>query len=142
MKVVELTLNLSRDQRMRRIALLGLIVALAACNNDSTSPNGSAVGSYSLHTYNGATLPVQIGNDVLVSDQLVLNANGTYTDQASFQSGFNQTEQGNWSISNNLITFQDFTDQLQYPGSLSGSVLTETFTDNFGNSITEVYQRQ
>jgi len=127
---------------MRRIALLGLIVALAACNNDSTSPNGSAVGSYSLHTYNGASIPVQVGNDVLESDQLVLNSNGTYVDQASFQSGFTQTEQGNWSISNNLITFQDFTDNLIYTGSLSGTVLTETFPDTFGGSITEVFQRQ
>jgi hypothetical protein len=127
---------------MRRILLVGLVVALAACNNDSTSPNGSAVGTYSLRTYNGATLPVNVGNDILTSDQLVLNANGTYVDQATFQSGFTQTEQGNWSINNNLISFNDFTDGINYTGSLSGSVLTETFPVNGGGTVTEVYQHE
>ena len=129
---------------MRRIALLGLIVALAACNNDSTSPNGSAVGSYSLHTFNGAVLPVDVGNgDILTSDQLVLNANGTYVDQATFSNAPSQVEQGNWSISNNLISFDDLTDGIQYTGSLSGNVLTETFPPvGGGTSTTEVYQRQ
>lgn len=127
---------------MRKIALLGLIVALAACNNDSTSPNGSAVGSYSLATYNGATLPVDINGSVLTSDQLTLNNNGSYTDVATFSDNSSQTESGSWSISNNLITFNDFTDNLVYTGSLSGTVLTETFTVTGGGSITEVYQRQ
>jgi hypothetical protein len=129
---------------MRRIALLGLIVALAACNNDSTSPNGSAVGNYSLHTYNGALLPVDLGNgDILTSDQLQLSANGTYIDQAQFSNGGTQTEQGNWSITNNLIYFNDLTDGIQYTGSLSGNVLTESFQQvSGGASITEVYQKQ
>ena len=128
---------------MRRIALLGLIVALAACNNDSTSPNGSAVGNYSLHTYDGAVLPVQLDNgQILETDQLQLSANGTYIDQASFQDGSTITEQGNWSISNNLITFDDLTDGIVYNGSLSGDVLTESFPIVGGGSTIEVYQRQ
>jgi hypothetical protein len=130
---------------MRRIALLGLVaVALAACNNDSTSPNGSAVGSYTLITVNGSRLPVDFGNGngAVTSDVLTLNANGTYTDQTVYNNSVTQTEQGNWSISNNLITFQDFTDQLTYTGSLSGNVLTENFNVNGGGSVTEVYQRQ
>jgi hypothetical protein len=78
---------------------------------------------------------------LLSSDQLTLNANGTYIDQATYSDGSTQTEQGDWSISNNLITFQDITDNISYTGSLSGSVLTETFPVQGGGSITEVYQR-
>jgi hypothetical protein len=130
---------------MRRIALLGLVaVALAACNNDSTSPNGTAIGTYSLVTVNGSNLPVDFGNGngAVTSDVLTLNSNGTYTDQTTYNSSFTQVEQGNWSISNNLITFQDLTEGLTYTGSLSGNVLTETFAVNGGGSVTEVYQRQ
>lgn len=128
---------------MRRIALLAAVVALAACNNDSTSPNGSAQGSYSLHTVNGNPLPFTFSDgSVLVSDQLTLNANGTYVDVATFSNAGTATEQGLWSINNNLISFQDQTDNFSYQGSLSGSVLTESFPASRGSgSITEVYQK-
>ena len=128
---------------MRRIALLAALVALAACNNDSTSPNGSAQGSYSLHTVNGNALPFTFSDgSVLVSDQLTLNANGTYVDVATFSNAGTATEQGLWSINNNLISFQDQTDNFSYQGSLSGSVLTESFPASRGSgSITEVYQK-
>ena len=128
---------------MRRIALLAALVALAACNNDSTSPNGSAQGSYSLHTVNGNPLPFTFSDgSVLVSDQLTLNANGTYVDVATFSNAGTATEQGLWSINNNLISFQDQTDNFSYQGSLSGSVLTESFPASRGSgSVTEVYQK-
>jgi len=128
---------------MRRIALLAALVALAACNNDSTSPNGSAQGSYSLHTVNGNPLPFTFSDgSVLVSDQLTLNANGTYVDVATFSNAGSATEQGLWSINNNLISFQDQTDNFSYQGSLSVSVLTESFPASRGSgSITEVYQK-
>jgi hypothetical protein len=128
---------------MRRIALLFAVVALAACN-DSTSPNGSAAGSYSLRTINGSSLPYTFAdNSVITSDQLTLNSNGTYVDVASFSGGGSSTEQGIWSINNNLITFSDQTDGISYTGSVSGSVLTETFnnTGGFSGSVTEVYQK-
>ena len=128
---------------MRKIALLAAVIALAACNNDSTSPNGSAQGSYSLHTVNGNPLPFTFSDgSVLVSDQLTLNSNGTYVDVATFSNAVTATEQGLWSINNNLISFQDQTDNFSYQGSLSGSVLTESFPSTNGSgSITEVYQR-
>jgi hypothetical protein len=129
---------------MRRIALLMAVIALAACN-DATSPNGSAVGTYSLRTVNGSNLPYTFSDgSVLVSDQLVLNSDGSYVDQAQFSNGLQPNpEQGFWSINNNLITFNDQTDGINYTASLSGSVLTETFNNNggFSGSVTEVYQR-
>ena len=128
---------------MRKIALLAALVALAACNNDSTSPNGSANGNFSLRTVNGNPLPFTFSDgSVLVSDQLTLNSNGTYIDVATFSNAGSATEQGLWSINNNLINFEDQTDNFSYQGSLSGSVLTESFPASRGSgSITEVYQR-
>ena len=130
---------------MRKIALLLSVIALAACNNDSTSPNGSVVGSYSLRTINGSNLPYTFSNgDVLISDQLTLNSNGTYVDIATFSNSGSNQEVGTWSVNNNLVSFNDQTDGISYTGSVSGSVLTETFNNNNNNisgSVTEVYQR-
>lgn len=129
---------------MRRIVVLAALVTLAACTNDATSPTVSLVGSYSLRTVNGNALPYTFGNGaVLVNDQLTLNNNSTYTDVATFSNSSTAVEQGTWSNNNNVITFNDQTDNIQYTGSLSGSVLTEIFPDNsgFGTSVTEVYQK-
>lgn len=129
---------------MRKIVVLLAAMSLAACNNDSTSPNGSVVGSYSLRTVNGSSLPYTFSNGaVLVSDQLTLNSDGTYFDQATFSNASPSTEQGTWSVNNNLITLNDQTDQLTYTASVSGTVLTETFNNSggFSGSVTEVYAR-
>ena len=129
---------------MRRIALLAAIVALAACSNDATSPSVSLVGTYSLRTINGNPLPFTFSSgSVLVSDRLSLNADNSYVDIATFSNGSTSTEQGFWSSNNNVITFNDQTDNIQYTGSLSGSVLTEIFnnTGGFSGSVTEVYQK-
>ena len=128
---------------MRRIALFLAVIALAACN-DATSPNGSAVGTYSLRTINGNNLPYTFSDGtVLVSDQLVLDSDGRYTDDANFSGGGGIHEEGFWSINNNLITFNDETDGINYTASLSGSVITETFNNSGigSGSITEVFER-
>ena len=126
---------------MRRIALFMAMIALAACN-DATSPNGSAVGTYSLRTINGSNLPYTFSDgSVLVSDQLVLDSDGSYMDQAHFSNRQDFIEQGFWSINNNLITFNDENDGINYTGSLSGTILTETFGSG-GGSVTEVFERQ
>jgi len=119
------------------------MIALAACN-DATSPNGSAVGTYSLRTINGSNLPYTFSDGaVLVSDQLVLNAKGRYTDQANFSNAGSIVENGFWSINNNLITFDDQSDGINYTASLSGTVLTETFNNSGigSGSVTEVFER-
>jgi len=129
---------------MRRIALLAAVVALAACSNDATSPSVSLVGTYSLRTINGNPLPFTFSSgSVLVSDRLSLNVDNSYVDIATFSNGSTSTEQGFWSSNNNVITFNDQTDNIQYTGSLSGSVLTEIFnnTGGFSGSVTEVYQK-
>lgn len=127
---------------MRKIALLIAAVALAACNNDSTSPNGNVSGTYTLRTVNGSNLPFTFSDGtVLVSDQLDLNSNGQYIDVASFSNASPQQESGSWSINNNLINFNDTFDGVQYSGSISGSVLTESFPLPGGGTLIEVYQK-
>jgi hypothetical protein len=132
-----------RKTDMRRIALLFVLFTLAACNNDATSPSGSVVGSYSLETVNGNPLPYTFSNGaVLVSDHLTLNSDGSYLDVTTYSTGAIQSEQGVWSLNNNLITFDDQTDQITYTGSVSGTVLTETFNNaGYRSSVTEVYAR-
>ena len=127
---------------MRRIALLLAVVALTACN-DATSPNGSPAGTYTLRTINGFSLPYTFSyGSVLISDQLVLDSDGRYIDQARFSNAPDVIEQGFWSINNNLITFNDETEGINYTASLSGNVLTETFNNSGGGgSITEVFER-
>lgn len=129
---------------MRKFVFLAAaLVALGACNNDSTSPNGSVSGTYSLRTVNGSPLPFTFSDgSVLVSDRLSLNGDGTYVDIATFSNTGSATEQGLWSINNNLITFNDQTDAFSYDGSLSGNVLTESFPPSRSSgSVTEVYQK-
>ena len=127
---------------MRRIVMFMAIFALAACN-DATSPNGSVAGTYTLRTIDGFDLPYTFSDgSVLLSDQLVLNSDGSYFDQAHFSNRQDFVEQGFWSINNNLITFNDETDAINYTASLSGSILTETFNNaGGGGSITEVFER-
>lgn len=127
---------------MRRIALFMAVLALAACN-DATSPNGSAIGSYSLRTVNGFNLPYTFSDgSVLIGDQLVLDSDGSYTDQAQFSNRSDLFAQGFWSINNNLISFNDETNGINYTASLSGTVLTETFNNSGGSgSITYVFER-
>ncbi len=124
---------------MRRlIPLLALaFVAATACNNDSTGPNGSIVGNYQLRTINGSQLPYQVNsNTIIQSEQLTLNADGSYSDVADFSDGTNFVEQGYYSQNNNLLTFNDQTDGITYQGSISGNVLTEST-----NGYTAVYQK-
>ena len=62
-------------------------------------------------------------------------------DEAHFSNRPDLIEQGFWSINNNLISFNDETDQINYTASLSGTVLTETFNNGSGGSVTEVVER-
>src|SRR6185437_7405997 len=93
---------------MRRIALLAALFALAACNNDSTSPTVSLTGNYSLRSVNGISLPVSFNDgSTLTSDVLTLFNDGTFTDNAQFSDGTVEVEQGFYSANNGSINFQD-----------------------------------
>lgn len=113
---------------MRRlIPALALALAVATgCSSDSTGPNGSIVGTYSLRTINGYQLPYSVGyNRSITSETLTLNNDGSYNDAAYYSDGTSFVEYGYYSQQNNAITFNDQTDNYTYQGSISGSVLTE-----------------
>ena len=122
---------------MRKLGLLVLALGLAACSNDSTAPSTTVEGSYSLRTVNGTTLPYTFSNgQQLVSEQLVLNADGTFSDASQYNNG-TQVDTGYWTNLNGSITFTDVTaNNLTYQGSLSGTVLTEIV-----NGYTQTFQK-
>src|SRR6059058_2655172 len=118
-------------------AAVALATATACANNDVVSPNGSIVGSWSLRTINGSSLPYFIDSRTeLTGERLNLFSDGTYADVASYSDGSTFTENGFYTVNNNAITFNDQTDRLTYSGSVSGNVLTE-----ISGSFTAVYQR-
>ena len=111
---------------MRKLGMLVLAVGLAACANDATAPSTSVEGSYTLKTVNGTTLPYTFSNGVqLVNEQLVLNTDGSFTDQSQYSNGQTSVDTGYWTNLNGSITFNDVTAGITYQGSLSGTVLTE-----------------
>jgi hypothetical protein len=123
---------------MRRALVLGLALALAGCQNDSTAPSVSLQGSYSLRTINGTSLPYTFSNGLTLAGEVVtLYGDGTYTDVSTYLNGQSSSDQGFYTNNNGAITFTDQTAGIQFQGSLSGSVLTEIvggFTQAFSKN--------
>ncbi|HKP15016.1 MAG TPA: hypothetical protein VJT85_03100, partial [Gemmatimonadaceae bacterium] len=66
---------------MRRLVMFALAGTLAACSLDSTGPNGSVSGNYTLRRINGQSLPYTFSGGLrLMSDDLTLMSDGTYQD--------------------------------------------------------------
>jgi hypothetical protein len=120
---------------MRKLSTLVLALGLAACANDATAPSTSVDGSYTLKSVNGSTLPYTFSNGLqLVNEQLIMNTDGSFTDQSQYSNGQISTDTGFWTNLNGSITFNDVTAGITYQGSLSGTVLTEIvsgFTQTF-----------
>ena len=123
---------------MRRLVLFAMAstLALAACTADSTGPNGSVAGNYSLQRINGQTLPYTFSSGLrLTSDQLTMNRDGTYEDVSRYSDGSSFVDDGDYTSYNGAITFYSTTGQT-YQGSVSGDVLTQVL-----NGYTQVFQR-
>ena len=111
---------------MRKLGMLVLALGLAACANDSTAPTTSVDGTYTLKTVNGTTLPYTFSNGLqLVSEQVILTTDGSFTDRSQYNNGQTSVDSGYWTNLNGAITFNDITAGITYQGSLSGTVLTE-----------------
>jgi len=124
---------------MRRIATVALALALAGCSMDSTGPNGSVEGTYSLTRIGGQTLPYTFSNGItLMSEDLTLYSDGTYQDVSRYANGQQGTDQGFYTESNGALVFQSNMDtRLTYQGSVSGNVLTD-----FVAGFTQTYQKR
>ena len=122
---------------MRRLVMLALASTLmAGCSMDSTGPNGSIEGSYSLRTINGQSLPYTFSSGLrLTSDDLTLLSDGTYQDVSRYSDGTSFVDDGDYSSNNGAITFYSTTGTTSQ-GSVSGNVLTQVF-----NNYTQVFAR-
>jgi|SRR5689334_16512840 hypothetical protein len=122
---------------MRRLVMLALAGTLAACSTDSTGPNGSVTGTYTLRTIDGQFLPYTFSSGLrLTSDQITLMTDGTYEDVSRYSDGSSFVDEGDYTSYNGAVTFYSTTGQT-YQGSISGNVLTQII-----NGYTQVFQRQ
>ena len=121
---------------MRRLAMFALASTLAACSMDSTGPDGSVAGRYTLRTINGQSLPYTFSGGLrLTSDELTLMSNGTYQDVSRYSDGTSFVDDGDYTSTNGAVTFYSSTGGT-YQGSVSGDVLTQVL-----NNYTQVFER-
>ena len=122
---------------MRRLVMFALAGTLAACSLDSTGPNGSLAGNYSLRTIDGQRLPYTFSGGLrLMSDDLTLMSDGTYQDVSRYDDGTSFVDEGDYTSYNGAITFYSATTGETYQGSVSGDVLTQII-----NNYTQVFER-
>lgn len=121
---------------MRRLAMFALAGTLAACNLDSTGPNGSVAGTYELRTLNGQQLPFTFSSGLrLVRDDLTLYSDGTYEDVSVYSDGSSDIDDGEYTNYNGALTFYSTTGFV-YQGSVTRDVLTTVY-----NGFTHVFER-
>jgi hypothetical protein len=135
-------------RRMLAIVCTAATVLLAGCDSgDTTVPTQNAVsGTWNLTTVNGSPLPFTIQSTPkieVVSDQLVVSANGTFTEstQTRTTNGTTITTQtipdaGTYSLNGTAATFI-FNDGTTGAGTVSGNTLTVAMT-----GVSLVYQKQ
>ena len=140
---------------MRRLAGSALLVMLAACGGDSTGPNASIAGSYTLQTVNGVNVPAVVFQDTQEKDELTggnisLNTNKTWTGvltaritdlTSSISTTFNAPANGTYTSSGGTITLTDAVDGSQLTGSIGGGTLTISGDIGVGAVITLVFKR-
>lgn len=140
---------------MRRLAGSALLVMLAACGGDSTGPNASIAGSYTLQTVNGVNVPAVVFQDTQEKDELTggnisLNTNKTWTGvltaritdlTSSTSQTFNAPANGTYTSSGGTITLTDAVDGSQLTGSIGGGTLTISGDIGVGAVITLVFKR-
>ena len=122
---------------MRRLVMLALAsTILVSCSADSTGPNGSVAGTYSLRTIDGQPLPYTFSGGLrLMSDEITLMSDGTYEDVSRYSDGTSFVDEGDYTNYNGAVTFYS-TSGDTYQGSISRDVLTQVL-----NGYTQVFQR-
>ena len=122
---------------MRRLVMLALAsTMLVSCSADSTGPNGSVTGTYTLRTIDGQPLPYTFSGGLrLMSDELTLMSDGSYEDVSRYSDGTSFVDEGDYTNYNGAVTFYS-TSGDTYQGSISRDVLTQVL-----NGYTQVFQR-
>ncbi|MEO7458381.1 MAG: hypothetical protein ABIY52_19130 [Gemmatimonadaceae bacterium] len=124
---------------LRTLLVVAAVGALAtACGSDSpTSPltPASVAGTYNLKSYNGATIPALISNGnprlEVLGDQVVVNANGTWTETATVRTTdvtgavtSVENSSGTFTIDGATVGFKDNADGLVTVAVFSGITFT------------------
>lgn len=122
----------------RTFLLVALMSVVAVGCNDASGPGGGITGTYTLRTVNGQNVPfvlIQIGQTYkfeILSGQLVLNENGTFSESLSVRETENstvstetETTTGTWTRTNNSISFTD-SENTTYSGAISDDTITFT----------------
>jgi len=120
---------------MRAPIAVALLVALAACGGDSTSPDMTSLsGDYVLRTVNGGALPITVltnGNLVLeiTSETLFVKSSGSFSDVTHYRRtnlGVIDTPAdtlgGTWSAKGEVVNFSA-ADGSQFVGTVGGAAL-------------------
>jgi hypothetical protein len=123
---------------MRRSMILGFGAVLLACNSEApAAPSPAITGAYSLSTIDGRALPTTISSDgttdvIVVSGQILLNPNYSFGEVLRIREiidGATVLEQdvpasGSWTLTDDVITFHDATDNETFSATLSANTLT------------------
>ena len=121
------------------LAVLLLVPVLAACDDDSTSPDVSHVGVYQLQTVDGDGVPASFEEDggtfTVLEGSISLGANGAFSFEAESEwteagvtTGETHTLSGTYTRTGNTLTIvhDGGVDSGFETATLSGDVLTTT----------------
>ncbi len=136
---------------MRKLLLACAAVAMLGCGGDSTGPAASAEGTWNLQSVNGMALPYTtiffsspLYRQEIMSDQVVANADGTYTETGVVREtdGANVTEStqmdaGNWTQNGNQVQIVSSLDGTTASAVVNGNKLAVNVQGSIG-----VYVRQ
>jgi Lipocalin-like domain len=136
---------------MRKLLVACAALAMLGCGGDSTGPSASAVGTWNLQTVNGSGLPytvIFVASPVyrfeILSDEVVVNADGTYTETSSVRETDGTTvttsteqDDGTWTQHGNQIDVTSNADGSVNTAVISGDKLTLA-----AQGISAVYVRQ
>lgn len=139
-------------RRITAVAIMTFLpFAFGACADDATGPPQSAVvGRYQLQTVNGVSLPfVVVQSDTskgeLTSDQLTLNADGTFSDIEGLRTTRGTTVTTKQAASIGVYESQEaeirFTQISPALGAFNGSVRHATLVITYPSGNTFVYTR-
>jgi hypothetical protein len=95
---------------VRIVAILCAIVTLTACGGDSTAPQATIFGTYTLRSVGGAALPARvITNGITITDQagsVTFNSNGTFSETLTATGASGPTSltlSGTFAVSGNSL---------------------------------------
>ena len=140
---------------MRRMIVAGILAVLAACSSDSTGPNASVTGSYTLRTVNGNNVPAVVFQNATTKDELTagtlnLNADNTWSGsltarETSLSTGavvsITVPASGTYTNNNGSLKLTDSVDDTQLVGTADNGMLTVSGDVGIGAVVTLVFQR-